>query len=120
MDRRRKNLGDWGEDLACDFLCRRGFEIVERNFHTTVGELDIVAKKGGDYYFVEVKTRAEAEMANDLAANGLKRYRAEKAMNIYRYRRDLPDVSMIPALVVIFLDRVKKTARIRFVLLTDW
>ena len=48
--RYRKNVGDWGEDIAVGFLRRRKFEIVERNFHTPAGEIDIVAKYGGDYY----------------------------------------------------------------------
>jgi len=119
MSRRRKNLGDWGEDLACDFLRRRGFEIVERNFHTTVGEIDIVARKGGDYYFVEVKTRRESEMATDLAVNGLKRYRLDKATRVYCYRRGLADVSLIPAAVIIFADAAKGEATVRFTILLN-
>ena len=67
MSRRNKNLGDWGEEKACGFLERHGFRVVERNYHATTGEIDIVAEKGGDYYFVEVKTRHAEEFAKDLS-----------------------------------------------------
>lgn len=36
---------------------RRGFQIVERNFRTRFGELDIIARNGGTLAFCEVKTR---------------------------------------------------------------
>ena len=55
MTRQNKNLGDWGEAQACSFLERHGFKIIERNYHTTMGEIDVIATKGDDYYFVEVK-----------------------------------------------------------------
>jgi putative endonuclease len=53
----RHDLGALGERLAGEHLTRRGFEIVERNFRTRFGELDIVAFDGRTLAFVEVKTR---------------------------------------------------------------
>jgi len=54
---RRQQLGRVGEQLAADHLLRRGFEIVERNYRTRWGELDIVAFDGRTLAFCEVKTR---------------------------------------------------------------
>ena len=51
------DLGRSGEDLAADHLQRLGYEIVERNYRTRWGELDIVARAGGTLAFCEVKTR---------------------------------------------------------------
>jgi putative endonuclease len=53
----RKQLGALGERLAGDHLIRRGFLILERNFRTRFGELDIVAFDGRVLAFCEVKTR---------------------------------------------------------------
>lgn len=50
-------LGAKGEQLAADFLHRRGFEIIERNFRYDRGEIDLIAKKGSLITFCEVKTR---------------------------------------------------------------
>ncbi len=44
-----------GEDLAAEYLKRRGYKILHRNFRTRFGEIDIVAKKGKTLVFVEVK-----------------------------------------------------------------
>ncbi|MFZ0043645.1 MAG: YraN family protein [Solirubrobacteraceae bacterium] len=53
----RHRLGEAGEQLAAGHLRRLGYEIVERNYRTRWGELDIVATRGGTLVFVEVKTR---------------------------------------------------------------
>ena len=53
----RPQLGRLGEQLAAEHLIRRGFQIVERNYRTRWGELDIVAFDGRVLAFCEVKTR---------------------------------------------------------------
>lgn len=54
----KQEFGTYGEDLAEAWLCERGFVVVERNWRCPQGELDIVARDGGDLVFVEVKTRS--------------------------------------------------------------
>ncbi len=56
MDRRRA-LGTHGEDEAVAHLERLGHEILDRNFRTPYGELDIVSSTGACLVFCEVKTR---------------------------------------------------------------
>jgi putative endonuclease len=53
----RRALGALGERLAADHLRRAGYRIVERNFRTRYGELDIVAAGERCLVFCEVKTR---------------------------------------------------------------
>jgi putative endonuclease len=53
----RHRLGALGETLASEHLVRRGFRILERNYRTRWGELDIVAFDGRTLAFCEVKTR---------------------------------------------------------------
>ena len=53
----RKKLGERGEDAAAAFLERVGMTVVERNWRTGVGEIDIVALDGDVVVFCEVKTR---------------------------------------------------------------
>ena len=52
----KRKLGDIGENIACHFLKKRGFEILDRNYSRKWGELDIVAKKDSIIHFVEVKS----------------------------------------------------------------
>ena len=58
----RQNLGNKGEDIACEWYLENGFEIVDRNVHIKrVGEIDIVASQSVQneiaYIFSEVKAR---------------------------------------------------------------
>ena len=54
---RRHRLGELGERIAAEHLGRRGYEILERNYRTRWGEIDIVAYDGRTLAFCEVKTR---------------------------------------------------------------
>jgi putative endonuclease len=54
---RRQRLGSTGERLAAEHLERRGFAILERNYRTRWGELDLIAFDGRVLVFCEVKTR---------------------------------------------------------------
>jgi len=53
----RRAQGDAAEERACRHLDRSGFTIVERNFRTRGGEIDIIARKGDLLVFVEVRSR---------------------------------------------------------------
>lgn len=57
MTYERKELGFHGEDLAVEFLKRRGYRILHRNFKLKFGEIDIVAQEGDTVCFIEVRTK---------------------------------------------------------------
>jgi putative endonuclease len=52
----RKSLGHLGEQLAADHFERLGWRIVERNYQTRLGELDLIAVDAYTLVFAEVKT----------------------------------------------------------------
>ena len=55
-----KEIGNEGEKRACQYLLSKGYEIIEKNWNTKSGELDIIVKKDGTLVFVEVKTLPNA------------------------------------------------------------
>lgn len=58
MDRRsNRQLGEYGERLACRYLTDIGFTILDRNWRCARGEIDIVAVEGDCLVVCEVKTR---------------------------------------------------------------
>jgi putative endonuclease len=61
----RHRLGRHGEELAADHLLRRGYQIIDRNYRTRWGELDIVAYDGTTLAFCEVKTRRMSGLQRD-------------------------------------------------------
>lgn len=98
-------VGAWGEGQACHFLIRKKFRIIERNYHTTAGEIDIIAEKGGDYYFIEVKTRTQGDLASDLAITPSKLHKLQKTVKMYCYQRNIADRSLILAGLLVTVDR---------------
>ena len=52
-----KDFGDRGEDFAAQYLTKRGCRILERQFRSPMGEIDIIAEEKNTILFVEVKTR---------------------------------------------------------------
>ncbi len=61
MTDRRRALGQLGESLAARELERRGYRILARNWRCPVGEIDLVAERGGTLIFIEVRTRRGLE-----------------------------------------------------------
>lgn len=53
----KQTVGNQGEELACQYLKKRGYRILERNYRIRGGEIDIVAKDRETLVFIEVKTR---------------------------------------------------------------
>lgn len=55
-----KAIGKYGEELAKNFLIKKGFKILEMNYHySKMAEIDIIASLGDVVHFVEVKTRTQ-------------------------------------------------------------
>ena len=55
-----KIKGDAGEEKAAKYLKNQKYKIIKRNFKNSGGEIDIIAKKGSETIFVEVKTRTDS------------------------------------------------------------
>lgn len=58
MTEKRITLGKQGEEFATGFLIKKGYKIKERNYKSTLGEIDIIALSGETIVFIEVKTRS--------------------------------------------------------------
>ena len=111
MTDNRKQLGGWGEGVAAHHLEAKGYEILERNWRTGQGEIDLVAKAGQVVVFVEVKTRRGKKVG--LPEEGLTRRKADKLMLLarqYLAQHDL-DVDWRIDLVAVELDGRGKLLR---------
>lgn len=80
----RRKIGNHGEDFAVNILKDEGYQILERNFWTKHGEIDIVASKDHILHFIEVKTRTQLRYgypAESITED--KKMRMRRAANIY-------------------------------------
>ena len=86
----RVALGKTGEDLACVELEKRGYEIVARRYRQRGGEIDIIAKDGPTWVFVEVKARDTHEFGDAAeAVTPFKRRRIAQLAKDYATRHHL-------------------------------
>ena len=63
-----KQSGALGEDTACNYLTRKGYRILTRNYRKPCGEIDLIALDGKTLVFVEVKKRASRAFGGPAAA----------------------------------------------------
>jgi len=84
-DKKRKETGRLGESVAAQFLIRKGFIILDRNYRKPWGEIDIIAEKNGIVRFVEVKTLSR-ENISDISRE-ISGYRPEEQVHPAKLRK---------------------------------
>ncbi len=84
MDKR--SVGAAGESLAAEYLAARGMQILERNFKSRRGEVDLIGRHEGYLVFVEVKYRSGGTSGDPAeAVDRRKQQRICRAADYYRY-----------------------------------
>lgn len=80
---RNVKLGRQGETLGVQYLKANGFRPVATNYRTRFGEIDIVARRHREYFFIEVKTRRSLDHGSPLES--LPFYRVERLQKMALY-----------------------------------
>ena len=87
------SAGHEAETLATDYLMKQGYHILERNFRSKLGEIDIIAKDDEAYCFVEVRMRKSREHGHPSETITLfKRQRLIRTAQIYLSQKNLEDI----------------------------
>jgi len=76
--RGKRGKGQEAETVACVFLKERGYKIIQRNFKTKFGEIDIIASKGNVLCFVEVKSGENLNFLPEWKVNSRKMEKIKK------------------------------------------
>lgn len=80
------------EKKAAEFLEAKGYRIIQRNFYSKYGEIDLIARDGEYLVFLEVKYRASDQGGHPLeAVDAGKRRRMKKTACYYLWQRGLPE-----------------------------
>ena len=94
-----KAKGNIAETKACEFLSSCGFSIVEQNFYSRFGEIDIIATKDDVLHFIEVKSGPDYESAiQNITPKKLSRI--VRTLHVYMKKNALGVDFMIDAVVV--------------------
>jgi len=123
-----QRIGELGEDVACKFLVRHGFSILERNYTRKWGEIDIVAEKENKTYFIEVKSKSvesiefmqrllDKKESNRPEENmhPWKIKRLRRVVETYLISKRLGNKAWQFDLLVVYLDIEKRFARVKVV-----
>jgi putative endonuclease len=87
-----QRIGKWGEDIAAKYLEENGYRILQRNFRTHYGELDLIVEKLEVIHFVEVKTRTGLTYGlPEEAVTAAKRAHLLRAVQSYWLTSDQPE-----------------------------
>jgi putative endonuclease len=113
--------GQIGEDVACVFLVKQGYSLVERNYWKKWGEIDIVAKKDNILHFIEVKSTAIA-VSSIFPQSGWrpedrvhqsKQLRQRRVILTYLAERGVdPDCDFVISVAVVYIDMGKRVGRV--------
>ena len=78
--------GKQGENLAAEYLEKKGYTIIEKNWrYSRLGEIDIIARDGSTLVFIEVKTRTSQAFGHPIEAiTPQKLHTLQKLAEIYR------------------------------------
>lgn len=104
---RHNEIGKLGEEVAAQYLMKKGYEIIERNWRNIHKEIDIIAKKGNELVVVEVKTRQSDEYGDpDLAVTRQKQSRLISAANAYIFQKRLDVSTRFDIISIVFQEEI--------------
>ncbi len=87
----QREVGTRQESRAAEYLETLGYQILERNFRCRFGEIDVIAKQGDTYVFIEVKYRTGRTAGDPASAvDGKKQKKISKTADYYRMLHRIP------------------------------
>jgi putative endonuclease len=112
MTTERQNLGAQGENCASRYLKGKGYKIIETNYHSRHGEIDLVAMKDNKYYFAEVKTRRSFESQYGTGEEAITEFKKRKILYTIRnyfYKRRIDEATPFQVDAIIIYNVKGKT-----------
>lgn len=104
----KRSVGTSYERIAGAYLAKQGYKIIEYNFYSRHGEIDIIAMHQGYLVFVEVKYRKDSTSGHPLEAISIsKRHRISKCATYYLKKNRLDDVPVRFDVVGILDDKIE-------------
>jgi putative endonuclease len=113
MQTHRQQFGTDSESMAVNYLKENGYQIIERNYRTKIGEIDIIAKDGDTIVFVEVKARkSRAYNPKEAVTNSKKR---KISMVALYYLKSTRQINVRARFDVVAIDSAKNSGAVEII-----
>jgi putative endonuclease len=113
---RHNEIGHIGEEAVESLLRRNGHHILDKNYRTNTGELDLVTSKNGVIHFVEVKSAGLRDSSEHMPEDNVtkaKQKKMSKTIQIYLMEKGLTDSEFVIDIAAVFVDPVTEKSSIR-------
>jgi len=118
-----QKIGKLGEDIACKFLMKHGYSILERNYTKKWGEIDIIAERNSMYFFIEVKSKSVANLSSVSGETGRpeenmhpwKLKRLSRTIQTYLIHKRIGNTPWRFDLFIVYMDLENRKARVKVV-----
>lgn len=100
--------GKFGEEVALKYIISKGGKVIEKNYRTKLGEVDLIAKLNGELVFIEVKSRSNIDYGYPSESVNHKKKR--KIVNVAKYYildNSLDNLSIRFDVIEIYLNEMK-------------
>ena len=102
----RQEFGKFGESLACNYLRKNNYDIIENNFRCKQGEIDIIARdnKKNELVFIEVKTRSNFHFGRPAqSVNFTKQNHLINSSKYYLYKNNIKSIFIRFDIIEVFI-----------------
>jgi putative endonuclease len=115
-----QRIGELGEDIACNYIKKRGYKVVERNYTKKQGEIDVIAQKDKTLYFIEVKAVTCKDIVTcetiiqpyeNLTINKLDKFKRIVSAYLVE-KRVSPETEFDLLLASVWIDKVNKKTKV--------
>ena len=109
----KRAVGNYGESIAVEYLKKKAYKIIERNFRCPFGEIDIIAKENNTIVFVEVKSRKSKDFA--LPEQAVDRNKQKNIIKVAQYFLNKNNLRNVPCRfdIVSFIENESEIKLIR-------
>jgi len=112
----QQKLGEKGEKIAKKFLQKNNYKIIDTNYHSRHGEVDIICQKNEWYVFVEVKTRTNYSFGRpEESVDDKKLEKFKNTIEKYIIENNLTDKKWRVEVLAITLDKKTNQAKVNHI-----
>lgn len=109
------SVGKLGEEIASNFIHKKGYQIIEKNYYCRWGEIDLIAKENNKIHFIEIKTRIGIDKGQPYESiNKHKIRKLMRTIQFYLLNREIKSYKLSLDVISIILNSQKEVEKLDY------